>query len=258
MTNQISSHSIETISGNYVDVSNPKSEQFHIEDIAWSLSREPRFNGHTIHNTIYSVAQHSLVVTDLVQGVLENTLMRKSFMKFVERHHHTNDVELRMIVDLLKYLDNSNPKGYMAMKDSAFRANLALCALLHDGSEAYLRDIASPVKSIDGLKEAYGKIEKSVMKVIYKTFLIHELENFDILDDLEYVTPFLKILHWADEYSRTIEAFHLLPSRGLNWPSFNKMGLTLEELQKFKAPMKSSKVNKLFLERFKKIKNQQL
>ena len=55
---------LETVSGRKVDVSNPDPSTIVIEDIAWALSRMPRFSGHSIPYTPYSVAQHCIQVAN--------------------------------------------------------------------------------------------------------------------------------------------------------------------------------------------------
>lgn len=52
---------IRTQSGIYFNVLAPTSDMICIEDIAHSLSMQPRFGGHL--NTFYSVAQHSYMVS---------------------------------------------------------------------------------------------------------------------------------------------------------------------------------------------------
>lgn len=54
-----------THSGQVLDLNFIKPENVSIEDIAHSLSFQCRFNGHT--NRFYSVAEHSLVLHDLVR-----------------------------------------------------------------------------------------------------------------------------------------------------------------------------------------------
>ena len=56
---------IQTASGLAVDLLKPRPEQIKLGDIAVSLSRLNRFNGHT-KPLPYSVAQHSCLVADLV------------------------------------------------------------------------------------------------------------------------------------------------------------------------------------------------
>ncbi len=60
---------IQTISGKRVNLPIPKMEQIDIEDIAYSLSMKCRFNGHT--NKYYSVAEHSIRVSELVEPRLQ-------------------------------------------------------------------------------------------------------------------------------------------------------------------------------------------
>lgn len=57
---------IVTSSGREFHFDNPQPRQIDIEDIATSLSRSARFNGHGSHT--YSVAQHSVVVSLLVSS----------------------------------------------------------------------------------------------------------------------------------------------------------------------------------------------
>jgi uncharacterized protein len=55
---------LETVSGRKIDVSNPDPADIVIEDIAWALSRMPRFSGHSIPYVPYSVAQHCIQVAE--------------------------------------------------------------------------------------------------------------------------------------------------------------------------------------------------
>lgn len=56
---------IETFSGVRFDLIEPKEDDILIEDIAHALSNLCRFSGHT--KVFYSVAQHSLMLCDLVE-----------------------------------------------------------------------------------------------------------------------------------------------------------------------------------------------
>ena len=53
---------LETVSGRKIDVTNPDPNTIEITDIAWALSRMPRFSGHSIPYIPYSVAQHCIQV----------------------------------------------------------------------------------------------------------------------------------------------------------------------------------------------------
>jgi len=54
---------ILTHSGVTIDIDCPDVELMDIGDIAWGLSRQARFGGHTMTSTPYSVAQHSIVMS---------------------------------------------------------------------------------------------------------------------------------------------------------------------------------------------------
>lgn len=76
---------------------------------------------------------------------------------------------------------------------------LALAGLLHDAAEAYLSDIASPIKlNIGGYKEIEGKVEE----VLAFTF------------DVDFSDPRIKE---ADIVMLSQEARQLLPSKGESW-----------------------------------------
>jgi 5'-deoxynucleotidase YfbR-like HD superfamily hydrolase len=55
-------NTLETVSGKKINVTNPDPSTIEITDIAWALSRMPRFSGHSIPYVPYSVAQHCIQV----------------------------------------------------------------------------------------------------------------------------------------------------------------------------------------------------
>ena len=57
--------SIRLASGRYIDLLNPEADNIYLSDIAHALSHICRFGGHTA--TFYSVAEHSLTVSAMVQ-----------------------------------------------------------------------------------------------------------------------------------------------------------------------------------------------
>ena len=69
---------LETVTGKLIDVNNPDPASIDIEDIAWGLSRMPRFCGHTIAAVPPSVAQHCIFVSDMIL-------------------HHTNNREAALV-----------------------------------------------------------------------------------------------------------------------------------------------------------------
>lgn len=154
----MTNHTVETHSGRCVDLVNPKAESICITDIAWSLSRQARFNGHTKGEHPYSVAQHSIYVAE---QVLIATQDRRA----------------------------------------------AQYALLHDAHEAYMGDIVSPLKWLPRLSHIVGDVERALQHAIH--------EAFGLNPPSERVRAIIKLY---DMQALAIEAYHLLPSRGANWP----------------------------------------
>ncbi len=54
------------LSGRRLDLLNPRQEDIEIEDIAHGLARVARWNGQTKGDHAFSVAEHSLLVTDIL------------------------------------------------------------------------------------------------------------------------------------------------------------------------------------------------
>lgn len=65
---------VETVSGQQIDLQNPKPENITVEDIAWHLSLINRFNGATEEHGI-TVASHSLFVCNLVYQQTKSNLL---------------------------------------------------------------------------------------------------------------------------------------------------------------------------------------
>jgi uncharacterized protein len=57
------------LSGRRLDLLSPQPEDIEISDIAHGLARVARWNGQTLGNHAFSVAQHSLIVTDIVEAL---------------------------------------------------------------------------------------------------------------------------------------------------------------------------------------------
>jgi hypothetical protein len=108
-------NNIRTSSGIYINVFDIENQidKINIEDIAHALSFQCRFSGHI--QTFYSVAQHSIHVSELVPII--------------------------------------------------FR----LPALMHDASEAYLADLAKPIKILPEFN-FFVEIENKIQEAICKHF----------------------------------------------------------------------------------------
>ena len=88
----------------------------------------------------------------------------------------------------------------MARMLSGLPKEIQLGALLHDASEAYITDVASPVKQ--HLPD-YQKMEDVIMTALFSKY------------NLEYpLHPAIKV---ADRAILSIEAHYLIPSQGREW-----------------------------------------
>lgn len=217
-----SEHTIETSSGAFVDFMNPENSVFLLADIARGLSVEPRFNGHTIGVKPYSVAQHSVCVMKTVEKVL--TTESRLQKMFLAMNGHDKD--------LMNFVHLWPEQKPMVMK----------LGLLHDASEAYMKDLASPLKSMPRIKESYGGIEAQVMTEI--------LDQQDVtFGDIQLEWAW-KIVHWADAYCCAVEAFNLLPSRGRDWQWNAELVSLLQpkDFVSFKQPWSAPKAYKKFID----------
>ena len=78
--------SIETMTGQFVDLVNPDPKTIDIRDIAWATSRMPRYVGHTVSAIPYTIAQHSIFVTELVMELFKRDGvedLKKSYFSFL-------------------------------------------------------------------------------------------------------------------------------------------------------------------------------
>lgn len=135
---------LETVTGRFVDLVDPDPKDICIEDIAWSLSRLARFNGHTINKLLYSVAQHSLVVANEAPRIALEEI------------------------------------GYDRALTPSESGRWRLLGLLHDASEAYTGDISGPLKKIPELRPIIKGIEHNIQVAIFKALGINppnELEE---------------------------------------------------------------------------------
>ena len=193
---------IETASGRFVNLLDPQVEDIVAEDIMWSLSRMPRFAGHSLTEIPYTVGQHSVYVHNLVEDLFkpDNYSAHNSLKKY----------------------------GGVDFKDFAGSVHgapteLLLEALLHDASEAYLMDLPTPVKNIPGLKEEYTKLEYKMTDIIR--------QRFNLSAPSANVTTIVK---WADAFPVSVESYHLIKSRGKDW--VKTLDVSFMDLQKFGTP----------------------
>lgn len=132
---------IVTHSGAVFDLLNPVPESVHLSDIAYSLSRMARYNGHTKYKVPYSVAQHSVYTASQVEPPIR------------------------------------------------------VAALLHDAHEAYLGDLARPIK---GLFPGWTELERRVQAVIHARFGLPWPLDGDVEAAIKYADNQALATEWRD------------------------------------------------------------
>lgn len=156
--------SVETYTGQYVDLAKPDPKFIRIEDIAWHLSRIPRFVGATNSENVYNVAQHSVLVLNRVRQSASKDLQTVCFQ---------------------------------------------LCALLHDGHEAYFGDFPGPASQLLDMKMPIKRLKERLQRAIYAG-LFGQI-RFNGRKFTPYVGTEIDV---ADRWARTYEAYHLMHSKG--------------------------------------------
>lgn len=169
---------INTINGNELDLNDISPQAICIEDIAHSLSRLPRWTGHTYG--FYSVAQHSLFVLQLVENDSE-------FYKMLEGYKQE---EVRADV----------------------KKKLLLTALLHDSTEAYISDIPAPVKLfvpqlVDLERFIYNVIQLKYGLVSQEHPIIHKWDMFARDWEIENFRLNSKVQNYKYDFDEIKERF---------------------------------------------------
>jgi 5'-nucleotidase len=136
---------IITASGRRMYPMAPTVDMVRLTDIAAALSKMPRWTGHTKGDIAYSVAQHAVMVSQMV------------------------------------------PPEYK------------LEALHHDSSEAYLVDVARPLKLTKGFREVYLAAEADLTRVIYEAF------------DIGHIGGMSDVVREADNRMLATEARDIMP-----------------------------------------------
>ena len=118
---------METYTGRKVDLAHPDPATISIDDIAWHLSRQPRFLGATRSDIVYNVAQHSVLVLNRVKQIIYKT------------GHHASEQDVCLLIT----------------------------ALLHDAHEAYIGDILKPMGALLDLSQPLKRLKSRIQNAIY-------------------------------------------------------------------------------------------
>ena len=123
-------------SGRQIDLKAPSVDAIDLGDIAHSLSHQCRFAGHV--SAFYSVAQHAVVVADLVRQALDRAAR------------------------------SGDPgRAYLARLTPVQAVQRQRQALHHDDAEAYIGDLITPLKA---LCFHYNRLERDWGRVIALKF----------------------------------------------------------------------------------------
>lgn len=182
----MSNTTIETSSGNLVDLANPDPQSIKLTDIIYALSNIPRYGGHSLTEIPYNVAQHSVMVMDISRAAhVPGTRLYDDFQNYLQ------------IIGKVEYF---NPE---------LKATNLMISLIHDFTEAYLSDLPSPVKCLPGMREAYSAAE-SIMDAAICTSL-------DLSFTDEEIQSGAVVSKWADLVALRIEARTVARSKGAHW-----------------------------------------
>lgn len=182
---------IETVSGRYVDLVNPDPSTIHVTDIAWGLSRMPRYVGHTLGEVPYSVAQHCVEAVKTVQSLATDDAKFEHLQIWAAKYF--DETEIRKI---------NGPFWWSQDKQ------ILQHVLMHDASEAFITDVPTPLKQSEEIREVYGTLETKMMHAVHDSLGMLPYKKGSLTDI---------VVRWVDLWQLTVEAHHLMPSRGRGW-----------------------------------------
>lgn len=104
------------LSGRRLDLLDPSPMDIEIEDIAHGLARVARWNGQTIGDYAFNVAQHCLVVEDIARFLKPNISAQESLMALL------HDAPEFVIGDMISPFKNALGYDYRVFEDRLERA----------------------------------------------------------------------------------------------------------------------------------------
>jgi len=115
--------------------------------------------------------------------------------------------------------------------------------LMHDAAEAYIGDIPSPIKHIDGLGPIFKEMEHRLLNIIFSKYVPNHSDLSLLMSRVEYY----------DKRSLYIEAHAFMESRGVGWCDHGKYDISLIDLQKFPPPIPSIQAYEQFINKFNEL-----
>jgi hypothetical protein len=136
---------IQTHLGGSMDLLSPRPEDVHPHDIAVSLARLPRFNGHTLD--LWSVAQHSTLVLRIAEWMVPHP---PAGLRLAALLHDAHEAYIGDISTPVGELLGSPLRRLKGRLDTAIRARFGLPETLPEGWDAI-------IEQCDGLALASEK-----------------------------------------------------------------------------------------------------
>ncbi|PPC88584.1 MAG: hydrolase [Hyphomicrobium sp.] len=167
------------LSGRRLDLLNPSPIDIEIEDIAHGLARVARWNGQTLGQHAFSVAQHSLLVTDIAAH------LNPTFSNMELRAALLHDAPEYVVGDLISPFKSALGIDYKAFE-------IKLLEAIHQRFEisALSENITAAIKNADRVAAYYEATRLAGFEVseaeIY--FAHHSIPN-DLSAKLDTLTP---------------------------------------------------------------------
>ncbi len=200
---QITPTTIETVTGKLVDLLNPDPNQICIEDIAWALSRMPRFTGHSISRIPYSVAQHSVfVATRVAQFTNDNQLILKALL------HDASEIYTSDIPSPVKKL----PGFYPILRELEARIYEAMFIAFN------ISHVTEEEKKIIKEADMYSQKLEAHAYMVSRGLNWDNLPNVSIIELQNFEEPQTNI----EAYENFLKMFHKLTNDKFKCPT--KMG----------------------------------
>jgi len=238
----------ETVSGKFIDLAAMKKEDLDIHDIAWSLSRQSRFGGHTMSKTPYSVAQHTVMVSRYVEEALTpGTHLNEVFAKYISSK--VSEYAMKGGSDSPDFVKWVKAQESLELIHEEMCRTVSFHGLMHDFAEAYLIDLPTPVKRLPGIYEAYKKFELTLDLLVFETFgLGYGPKQFP-----ETWAFGSTVVAWADQYALLVEGYHLMPSRAIEW-GIPLPRPSLSSLYSFRWPISNEAAYLELIDRFEELR----
>lgn len=182
----------QTHSGGMFHPSDPTVDEVRIDDIAVALAKQVRYNGHTLGFDIYSVAQHAVHVSEVVEDLGGSVLEQYWGLHHDDAEAYTGDIVTQIkaaVPELRAYLKRVEPVvaeamglGFQEEPRIVKHADMVMLA-------TEKRDIMAP-KAM-WVPETWGPLPEprsSIIEVMapFTAYSEYMARHYDLLDKLDW------------------------------------------------------------------------